>query len=612
MSRLQHLLAALTGLVAASGTGLAETPRALVNEGLAALCDDAGIAGVRARFEPAAIAEEAIKRRDVAMGTRYRVDLAAAGSLILERLAPQARVRRLSVEWRDGTGAPGLLIIAGPDCRIAAARELVSDSDTGPELVYLDAALRRTKRREPLDPPVPAAPDKPGVTVALVDSGVNYLLPGIGPHLARDADGVSLGYDFWDLDPRPFDADPARSPFFPQRHGTRTASLVLHEASAARLLPYRYPRPDMSRMTALVEHAARHGARVVNLSLGSNRRESWLDFERTARAHPRLLFVVSAGNNGRDLDVEPVYPAAFELPNQLTVTSSDANGRPAPGSNWGAASVDLLAPGEDLTATGFDGAPRRVSGSSYAAARVSALAARLAAGMPGASGVELRKAVLDLAVAPPRALDAAAWLANPLADLVEVRSDVTWYNLVEPHGPVAGRFAPTLVVVRDSGWTLEDVLRASRRAAQILERCGVLLDALRVLELAVPDSLRDFSRTGAAALLAHPRVETPLAVFMRDTMDTPAFDAVSFGTGNSRRSPHLRFSSWLTAGTRDPGIALAHELAHVLLDDGAHTQLARNLLREDTSPDNTVLTDAQCVALQASAARNGLLGSIGN
>ncbi|MCP4392403.1 MAG: hypothetical protein GY802_29195 [Gammaproteobacteria bacterium] len=67
---------------------------------------------------------------------------------------------------------------------------------------------------------------------------------------ARDADNRLIGYDFWDMDDRPYDAHPVNSEFFVQRHGTRSASILLREAPAIELVPYRYPRPDMSRMQA--------------------------------------------------------------------------------------------------------------------------------------------------------------------------------------------------------------------------------------------------------------------------------------------------------------------------------------------------------------------------
>ena len=101
---------------------------------------------------------------------------------------------------------------------------------------------------------------------------MNYLLPEIASRLVRDENGALVGFDFWDLDARPFDSNPARSAFHPQRHGTRTASLLLEEAPVAALVPYRYPRHHMSRMPELIEHAAAAGVRIMNISMGSRRR----------------------------------------------------------------------------------------------------------------------------------------------------------------------------------------------------------------------------------------------------------------------------------------------------------------------------------------------------
>ena len=78
------------------------------------------------------------------------------------------------------------------------------------------------------------------------------------------------------------------------------SSLVLEEAPVAKLVPYRYPRPAMARMTALIEDAAARGARIMNLS-GSTNREEWLPFQKAAEEHPDMLFVVAAGNYGRNI-----------------------------------------------------------------------------------------------------------------------------------------------------------------------------------------------------------------------------------------------------------------------------------------------------------------------
>ena len=113
-----------------------------------------------------------------------------------------------------------------------------------------------------------------------------------------------------------------------------------------------------------------------------------------AAAHPGMLFVVSAGNDGRDIDRRPVYPAALALDNMIVVTSADGFGQPAPGSNWGKQSVDVLVPGERVPVIDFHGVATIASGSSFAAPRVTALAARLAAANPEWRAAELKAALI--------------------------------------------------------------------------------------------------------------------------------------------------------------------------------------------------------------------------
>ncbi len=218
------------------------------------------------------------------------------------------------------------------------------------------AQMQTTETDIPDNPALPAmqpvseykALPGPGVIVrvALVDSGVNYLLPAINQRLARRANGSMLGYDFWDLDDLPFDSHPSSSGRV-VRHGTKTASLLLREAPMVELVPYRYPRPDMTRMTDLVLHAVEHDVRIVGLPLGGNLKSEWLAFESAARAHPEVLFVASAGNNSRDIDKKPVYPASLGLDNMLVVTSADDFVRPAEGVNRGRIGVDYLIPAEN-------------------------------------------------------------------------------------------------------------------------------------------------------------------------------------------------------------------------------------------------------------------------
>lgn len=330
-------------------------------------------------------------------------------------------LRRVTVTLSDRENTrPLATALAGGDCSIRHGRVLRYADAGGPSaLVHLAGDLETVEAVEALNPPVPPGRDPGGVTVAQIDSGVNYLLPQVAERLARNQDGEALGYDYWDLDARPFDGDTGRSPFFPIRHGTPVASLLLKEAPGIRLLPYRYPRPDMGRMRRLIEAAAAAGAAIVAMPLGSRREADWTAFAEAAAAHGDLLFVVSAGNDGRDIDAEPLFPAGLALDNMLVVTSADAFGRLAAGSNWGAVSVDLMVPAEQLEVIDYRGARGRASGSSYAVPRVAALAARLKAANPDWRAAELKRAILARAVPPlergaPKV--SAGWIPNPVDD----------------------------------------------------------------------------------------------------------------------------------------------------------------------------------------------------
>ncbi len=353
--------------------------------------------------------EEPLDLHNGVRGWRRRVALADRGAIVLKRLAPPGEAAEISAEYDAPdpparNGAPGmrplLWAMATPSCAIDSGRRLIYNSAGRAVAVEpLDGALLPSGPRELLKAVVPPGRDPGGVLVAQIDTGVNYLLPEIARRLARDASGHALGYDFWDLDDEPFDDHPARSLFFPERHGTAVASVLLREAPTARLVPYRYPRPAMGRLAALIDDAAAKGVVILTLSLGSDRRRDWDGFAAGLARHPDMLAIVSAGNDGRDLDRAPVYPASLDLPNMITVTSADAaTGQPAAGANWGRLSVQLAVPGEDIPVLDFAGEATRFSGSSFAAPRIAALAARLLAAHPPWRAPELKAAILARAV----------------------------------------------------------------------------------------------------------------------------------------------------------------------------------------------------------------------
>lgn len=350
-----------------------------------------------------------------------KLALPGGDELKIERRQHNGRLRQFRVSYftdRGGGPAPSLLAIADGACKIQSGRALRLNGAAWSYLDQLDGDLTTVRWTETLQAPWPDGTDRGGVRVGLIDSGLAYDLPVFRDRLARDADGQPLGYDFWDLDPWPYDGDFARGPFLPIRHGTAVASILAREAPNADLVPYRYPRPDMTRMRELLARAAGDGIRLLAMPLGSRNRDDWTAFEAALEQHD-ILVIVSAGNDGQNIDADPIFPAALASERILTVSSADEFGRLANGSNWGAVNVDIMLPAENLSVTDFRGATGSASGSSYAVPRLAAIAARILENEPELSAVELKKRLLARATPSPFERDgvlAAGWIPNPLED----------------------------------------------------------------------------------------------------------------------------------------------------------------------------------------------------
>ncbi len=168
----------------------------------------------------------------------------------------------------------------------------------------------------------------------------------------------------------------------------------------------------------------------------------------------------------------------------------------------------------------------------------------------------------------------------------------------------------TLVYFSGSGWSRDAILKAVGEMAGILGQCGVRLAQAELMLADAPQQYQYFQTLVSRELARVLQPGKPTIYFVTDTRQQPAFDAEAIGRGNSRTRPELADSVWVTRATRDLGIALAHELVHVLGDSGGHVEEPGNLMREDTAPGNTRLSAAQCAQLRDVGAGNGLLRAV--
>ena len=152
-----------------------------------------------------------------------------------------------------------------------------------------------------------------------------------------------------------------------------------------RKVPRRWCRHDGRRDRQHRLHASGEGhfrgssggadIRVLNNSWGGGAFSTALR-DTIAAANARdVLFVAAAGNNGRDTDLAPFYPASYDLPNVVAVAATTNRDELWLQSNFGAASVDLAAPGDFVLSTIPGSAYVHRSGTSFAAPHVSGAAA---------------------------------------------------------------------------------------------------------------------------------------------------------------------------------------------------------------------------------------------
>jgi subtilisin family serine protease len=258
------------------------------------------------------------------------------------------------------------------------------------------------------------------VTVAIIDTGMDLTHPDLAPNLwvnggevagnGLDEDGNGLADDLHGWDFFANDADPTDE----SGHGTHVAGIIGARGNnglgvagvswRARLLPLRTMGPSggsLSHAIAALDYCAAMGIRLSNHSWTTAAfSQALLDaFEAlTAGGH---LAVVAAGNQGRDLDTDPVWPAAFDLPGLLTVAATDARDELASFSNYGQTTVNLAAPGVAVVST-LPGGYGALSGTSMATPMVTGTAALLMGWDPGLSAV----AVADQLVATSRPVTA--------------------------------------------------------------------------------------------------------------------------------------------------------------------------------------------------------------
>jgi subtilisin family serine protease len=253
------------------------------------------------------------------------------------------------------------------------------------------------------------------VLVGIIDTGTDYTHPDLqaniysnpleipGNGLDDDDNGFVDDVRGWDF------ANNDNDPMDDHSHGTHVAGTiggvgnngqgVVGVSWTVRIVPIKFldftGSGSTSDAIAAVDYAIRIGVRVINASWGGPGFSQGLNDAIAAAGAQGILFVAAAGNDGVNLDVNPFYPAAYDLDNIVTVAATNHNDALASFSNYGVHSVDIAAPGVDILSTLPNNNYGSFSGTSMAAPHVVGALALVLDRYPGITAPEAKALILE-------------------------------------------------------------------------------------------------------------------------------------------------------------------------------------------------------------------------
>jgi hypothetical protein len=249
--------------------------------------------------------------------------------------------------------------------------------------------------------------------IAIIDSGIDFIHPDLSNNewdntlekannLDNDGNGFNSDLHGWD-----FITD-SGTVIDEHGHGTAIAGIIAAEGNNATgtsgvmwragLMSLRVLDStgwgDVAHAVEAIDYAVNNGAQVINCSWGMDDVSLALREAINRAAQHGVVVITSAGNDNRDIETTPRYPASFDLPNLISVASTDNADQLTSFSNRGTQHVSIAAPGEEILTTRMGGDYRTISGTSASTAFVTGVVGLVKSLRPWLGAARAREMIL--------------------------------------------------------------------------------------------------------------------------------------------------------------------------------------------------------------------------
>ncbi len=293
------------------------------------------------------------------------------------------------------------------------------------------------------------------VVVAVIDSGIEINHPVFHKSAAIWTNPKEIPGDGIDNDGNGFVDDVTgwnfpgnnNNPQDDDGHGTHCAGIVLGveqdifadslTSSRIKIMALKFIGADGSGSTSdainAIYYAVDNGAQVLSNSWGGGGESKALRDAIAYANNKGTSFIAAAGNDSKNNDSKPTFPANYLLPNVISVAATDDSDNIARFSNFGKDTVTLAAPGVRILSTYPGGGFAYLSGTSMATPFVAGAAALMFYENPRINGQEIKQV-----------LEGEADIVPNLVELVknEVRLDVAASVTLASRGSFGGQIIP--------------------------------------------------------------------------------------------------------------------------------------------------------------------------